>query len=110
MQYLSITASLVVALAVSACSNHGATPARSTDSTASLSSIVPRETVLLVSLEDGSIIKQTINSSADFCFKSNSASTTTCLTQGEPVIDPATNTVVGFKMIEDRIDLVAKSD
>ena len=69
-----------------------------------------RETVLLVSLEDGSVIKQTIYSSADVCFKNNSDSRTTCLTQGAPVYDPATDTVIGFEMIEEQIDLVAKSD
>ncbi|NIO41265.1 MAG: hypothetical protein GTO41_14470, partial [Burkholderiales bacterium] len=41
----------------------------------------PDEAVLLVSLEDGSVIMQKIASSADICFKMNSASATTCLTQ-----------------------------
>ena len=76
----------------------------------SLSPEVARETVLLVSLDDGSVIKQTIYSSADLCFKKNSDSRTTCLTQGAPVYDPTTDTVIGFEMIEDQIDLVAKSD
>ncbi len=53
---------------------------------------------------------QTINSSADLCFKKNSESATTCLTQGDPVYDPATNAVIGFEMIEDHIELVAKAD
>ena len=70
----------------------------------------PRETILLVSLDDGSVIKQIIHSSADLCFKNNSDSRTTCLTQGAPVYDPSTNAVIGFEMIEDQIDLVAKSD
>lgn len=70
----------------------------------------PRETILLVSLEDGSVIKQTIRSSADLCFKKHSNSATTCLTQGAPVIDPATNAVIGFEMIENHIDLIAKTD
>lgn len=69
-----------------------------------------RETVLLVSLEDGSVIMQTIQSSADLCFKTNWESATTCLTQGDPVYDPTTNAVIGFEMIEDHIELVAKSD
>lgn len=69
-----------------------------------------RETMLLVSLDDGTVIMQTINSGADVCFKRNSDSSTTCLTQGEPVIDPATNKVIGFEMIEAHIDLVASSD
>lgn len=70
----------------------------------------PKETILLVSLDDGTVIKQTIHTSADICFKNNSDSSTTCLTQGAPVIDPSTNAIVGFEMIEDRIDLVAKQD
>lgn len=75
-----------------------------------LSPDASRETVLLVSLDDGSVIKQTIRSSADLCFKKNSESATTCLTQGDPVFDPITNAVIGFEMIEDHIDLIAKSD
>lgn len=76
----------------------------------SVSPDMPNETILLVSLEDGSVIKQTIRSNADLCFKKNSDSSTTCLTQGAPVIDPMTNEVIGFEMIEDQIELVAKSD
>ncbi|MBT8066393.1 MAG: hypothetical protein KJO09_04085 [Gammaproteobacteria bacterium] len=76
----------------------------------SLSPDSSRETILLVSLEDGSVIMQTIHSSADLCFKMNTDSATTCLTQGAPVYDPATDSVIGFEMIEDQIELVAKSD
>ncbi len=68
------------------------------------------ETILLVSLEDGTVIKQIINVDADICFKQNASSATTCLTQGDPIIDAATNTVIGFKMIEDQIELIAKTD
>jgi hypothetical protein len=75
-----------------------------------LSPDMPRETVLLVALDDGSVIMQTIHSSADLCFKTSSDSATTCLTQGDPVYDPTTNAVIGFEMIEDHIELVAKSD
>lgn len=76
----------------------------------SVSADLPRETVLLVSLDDGSVIKQTIRSTAELCFKKNSESATTCLTQGAPILDPATNAVIGYKMIEEHIDLVAKSN
>lgn len=68
------------------------------------------ETILLVSLEDGTVIKQLINTDADICFKQNTSSSTMCLTQGEPIVDPATNTVIGFEMIENHIELVAKND
>ncbi len=69
----------------------------------------PSETILLVSLEDGTIVMQRIRSSADICFKKNSDSATTCLTQGAPVIDPESNAVIGFEMIEETIQLVAKN-
>jgi len=80
------------------------------ESAATLSPDAPNQTILLVSLDDGSVIMQNINTSADICFKSNSDSATTCLTQGAPIIDPVTNRVIGFEMIEDQIDLVGKAD
>lgn len=70
----------------------------------------PHDTMLLVSREDGSVVMQSIQTSADLCFKMSTDSATTCLTQGEPVIDPATNAVIGFEMIEERIELVAKTN
>jgi hypothetical protein len=73
-----------------------------------LNSSDARETMLLVSLEDGSVIMQTISSSADICFKSNSASSTTCLTRGAPLLDQSTDAVIGFEMIEDQIELVGQ--
>ena len=90
-----------------ACSTNSATATLPSDSTALPAA--PNETILLVSLEDGTVIKQTIASDADLCFKQNAVSSTICLTQGAAVLDPDTNAVVGFEMIEDRIDLVAKS-
>ncbi len=108
MKYLSIATTVALALATGACSTQSATTAH-TDLETLRSLEAPRETILLVSLDDGSVVKQTIHSDADLCFKLNSQSTTTCLTQGAPVIDPVTNAIVGFKMIEDHIDLVAQS-
>ncbi len=69
-----------------------------------------RDTMLLVSLDDGTVVMQRIRSQADVCFKRNSEPTTTCLTQGDPVIDPETRTVIGFEMIEGHIELVAKAN
>ena len=69
----------------------------------------PNETILLVSLADGTIVMQRIRSSADICFKKNSDSATTCLTQGAPVVDPVSNAVIGFEMIEETIQLIAKN-
>lgn len=68
-----------------------------------------RETLLLVSLADGSVIMQTIDSEADICFKQNSQTSTTCLTQGEPIVDPVTQAVIGYETIEAHIELVASS-
>ena len=67
-------------------------------------------TTLFVSLGDGSIIAQIIDVSADFCFKQNSATSTICFTKGDAIFDTRTNEFVGYEMIEDRIELIAKSD
>lgn len=113
MRYLSAALLVPLAAMLGACSTAGA-PVPATeiaqDTAISLSPESPRETVLLVSRNDGSVVMQTIDSSADFCFKKTSDSSTTCLRQGEPVVDPVTNTVIGFEMIEEHIDLVAKTD
>ena len=66
-------------------------------------------TVLLVSLEDGTVIKQMINVDAEICFKQASSSATTCLTEGTPIVDSVTETVIGIEMIENQIDLIASS-
>lgn len=68
------------------------------------------QAILLVSLDDGTVIMQKIDSSADVCFKINSDSATTCLRAGIPVVNPDTDEVVGYEMIRERIDLIAKSD
>jgi hypothetical protein len=114
MKYLSVSTLLVLASMLGAC---GTTSEKSTSTepmslsaTETLSPATAHDTILLVSLDNGSVIMQTIDAGADVCFKNNSDSATTCLTQGEPVMDPATNTVIGFKMIENSIDLIAKSD
>lgn len=65
--------------------------------------------ILLVSLEDGSVVQQMIDSEADICFKSVSSSATTCFHQGAAIIDEETNTVVGFEMREEEIELIAGS-
>ena len=101
MKYLSVASLLACVIAFSACSTQTAAVPQTTER---------HETVLIVSLEDGSVIKQTINSNADFCFKSSSGSSTTCLTQGAAIVSPDTNAIIGFEMIEDQIDLVAKTD
>ena len=68
------------------------------------------EAMLLVSLDDGTVIMQTIESAASVCFKLNSDSSTTCLTRGAPLVDPATDAVIGYEMIEETIELIARTD
>jgi len=101
MKNLSIASLLACVIALSACSTQTAAVPQTTKL---------HEAVLIVALEDGSVIMQTISSNADFCFKSSSASSTTCLTQGAAIVSPDTNAIIGFEMIEDQIDLVAKTD
>lgn len=114
MKYRPAITLLPLAIILGACSTSGFSSAPAEEVAGEvaipLSPELPRETILLVSLDDGSVIKQTIMSSADLCFKMNTESATTCLTQGAPVIDPASNSIVGYEMIEDHIDLIAKSD
>ena len=114
MKNLSVALLILLATALGACSSTALTGMPETDiargSAVSHSSESQRQTLLLVSRNDGSVVMQTISSSADVCFKKTSDSATTCLTQGEPVIDPYSNTIVGYEMIEEHIDLVAKSN
>lgn len=99
MNKMVMTAMLLLALSLGL----GSPVAMSSDET-------PPETILLVSLEDGTVIKQVIHVDAEICFKQINISRTTCLIQGAPIIDAATNTTIGFEMIENTIELVAKSD
>jgi len=73
-------------------------------------SLTEGATVLLVSLDDGSVIMQHIDVGADLCFKQNSSSSTTCLTRGEPMFDPVSQEMIGFHMVEEKIKLVAQTN
>jgi len=114
MKTLSLALLVPLAAVLGACSSTTVAPApaieTAQDVAISLSPEAPRETVLLVSRNDGSVVMQTIYTSADVCFKKSSDSSTTCLTQGDPVFDAVTNTVIGYEMIEEHIDLVAKTN
>lgn len=114
MKYLPVATLLPLAYLLGACSTSAVTSAPGhefADKVAmTLSPESPHDTMLLVSREDGSVVMQSIQTSADLCFKMSTDSATTCLTQGEPVIDPATDAIIGFEMIEERIELVAKTD
>ena len=69
-----------------------------------------QETILLVSLDDGQVIMQTITSEADICFKMAASSATTCLVRGAPIVDPVTSEIIGVEMVETHIDLIARTD
>lgn len=114
MKYLHVLAFFVAATLLGACASIDA-PASRSGPVGNNGISVPvatdeHETILLVSLDDGSIVMQKIHSAADVCFKVNSDTATTCLTQGAPVIDPHTNSVIGYEMIEAQIELLAKTD
>jgi len=64
--------------------------------------------VLLVSLQDGSIVKQDIDLDADICMKSNTSSVTTCFYEGEPIVDPDTDQIIGYHMQSEQVDLYGK--
>lgn len=114
MKHLTVLSLLALVGLCASCGTSSSlqTPASSaaTAATFPTSTEAPHETVLLVSLEDGSVIMQKIASSADICFKINSDSATTCLTQGAPVTSSENDAIIGFKMIEEHIDLVAKTN
>jgi len=116
MKTLSLALLIPLTAVLGACSSTAVAPAPAAaaeiahDVATSLVPESPRETVLLVSRNDGSVVMQTIYTTADVCFKKSSDSSTTCLTQGAPVFDTITNTVIGYEMIEEHIDLVAKTN
>ena len=112
MSCVSKVSTLAILLFLGACSSNPAAPDLVNRASAPASTHLVRdslhETTLLVNLEDGSVIKQTINIIADVCFKQISSSETTCFTQGDAIIDPETNTILGYEMIEDHINLIAR--
>lgn len=109
MNHPKVTLLLAAAL-LGACA-HSTPPGTTSDATAlPIAETAHNEALLLVSLDDGSVIMQRIESAASVCFKLNSEASTTCLSQGAPLIDPTTDTVIGYEMIEQKIELYAKSD
>ena len=61
-------------------------------------------TILLVSRADGSIVRQTVQLGADICVKALESSTTTCFTQGEPVVNNR-GVIVGYEMLAETLEL-----
>ena len=112
MRVFACPSLLVAVLATCGCSSYSTTPPPASTSSMPLASQVSYgtadQTVLLVSLEDGTVIKQMIDVAADICFKQASNTATTCLTEGAPLIDSMTDTIIGIEMIENQIDLVGK--
>lgn len=89
------TIAVPVLLAISACSQSPTQPALQPDAPS---------TMLLVTRNDGSIIRQTIDYDADVCLKIVTSPTTTCLTQGEPIVNNQ-GTVVGYEMRPRTVEL-----
>jgi hypothetical protein len=61
--------------------------------------------VLLVSLEDGSMISQEIPVDAEICMKTLDDSATTCLTRAEPIMSADGSRIIGYHMQRTEIDL-----
>ena len=64
-----------------------------------------RNAVLLVGLEDGSMIRQEIPVDADICIKALGDSATTCLTRAEPIMSDDGSRIIGYHMNRTEIDL-----
>lgn len=110
MAWLVKVSSLMSVLLLAACSVNTTAPdvVNNAPMSNERESHSQRETTLLVNREDGSVIRQTINVDADFCFKNISSSETTCFSQGEAIINPETDLIVGYEMIEDHIELIPR--
>ncbi len=64
--------------------------------------------MLLVRLNDGTIVRQTISSEADICLKQNQFPETMCFSQGEPIRDPHTDRIIGYTMTKSTVNLRPK--
>jgi len=68
--------------------------------------MAPPSALLLVSLDDGSIVAQDITVDADVCMKTVDDSATVCFQRNRPVM--LDNVVVGYQMTRTEIQLVAE--
>lgn len=102
--YLAVAALAFSGMA--ACSNAPVQTEMAAESSAAITQISDSEhsTILLVSLDDGSIIRQTVQLNADICVKALDSPTTNCLTQGEPIVNNR-GVVVGYEMSAETIEL-----
>ena len=64
--------------------------------------------LLLVSLEDGTIIRQDVDIDADVCMKSSNDAATTCFKKGEPIFSEDQLQVIGYYMDRSEISLYAE--
>ena len=65
-------------------------------------------TLLLVGLEDGSIIRQTLALDADICMKELNNSATRCLTRGDAILN-SEGLIVGYEMVSETIELQGRN-
>ncbi len=65
-------------------------------------------TLLLVGLEDGSIVRQTLALDADICMKELNNSTTRCLTRGDAILN-SEGLIVGYEMVSETIELQGRN-
>jgi len=63
------------------------------------------QALLLVSLDDGSVIRQDIDLDADVCMKVNDDAATTCYTRGDPILSADQLQVIGYRMDRSEISL-----
>ena len=102
---LSDTRSLLIVLSLVGLAGCSVAPVKSDSSTElAKSADIDYSTILLVSLNDGSIIRQTVNLEADICMKALDNATTTCLSKGEAIVNNL-GVVVGYEMIPETIEL-----
>ncbi|NNE34934.1 MAG: hypothetical protein HKN13_06845 [Rhodothermales bacterium] len=61
-------------------------------------------TMLLVGLDDGTFVRQTVALDAEICVKDLNDARTTCLKQGDAITN-SQGVVVGYHMVAETIDL-----
>lgn len=64
-------------------------------------------TMLLVGLDDGTYVRQTLLLDADICIKELNKPTTICLKQGEAIVDNS-GAVLGYEMLPETIELKSR--
>lgn len=65
---------------------------------------IENSTILLVGLDDGSFVRQTVSLDAEICVKDLNDPKTTCLKQGDAITN-SQGVIVGYRMVAETIDL-----